>query len=451
MERCILRMGIKGLEFHHNEKVYSAADVENYSQKSVAVEDEVFAQHPDMVIFKNSLPILFEEDKQSGQKADISKCFKLSKHALAFYRKTVAILTVGSYFTVYLFTRGENNAPMAEKTHEFDLKDEEEWISPVCSLMMMLQEILSQSTDILPSNNNNNTSEKPKENTSGSSGRSRGNDPDKSPPNPKKSLSGSNPKSGTRRSTLVNKILSSGFKEMNIRGANAQVFVGMYQQHQAALAKVAKNSLVSSDHLPIEVHVLKLLAGVSGVPSLLHWEPVGTTHYLIYEQFVPGSWTITSWTQFSHIFRQSLTLLCLLHERNIIHGDIKPSNLLYDPLRNMLFLLDFDSATVLPSPGAFMTELWVGSKGYRAPELESRQKNKCSFGVDVWSLGKTLSELVRKFLGIEGNEKVGIVWKSSRKEANWELYSKIILRMLENDPKVRISAEEALALLKIEK
>ncbi|MBC2857061.1 protein kinase family protein [Cetobacterium sp. 2A] len=47
------------------------------------------------------------------------------------------------------------------------------------------------------------------------------------------------------------------------------------------------------------------------------------------------------WREIRNIFLQLLNLISYLHENGVIHGDIKPENIIYD--RNNIFLIDFGS------------------------------------------------------------------------------------------------------------
>ncbi|MGL4866898.1 serine/threonine-protein kinase [Cetobacterium sp.] len=50
------------------------------------------------------------------------------------------------------------------------------------------------------------------------------------------------------------------------------------------------------------------------------------------------------WREIRNIFLQLLYLISYLHKNGVIHGDIKPENIIYD--RNNIYLIDFGSAIV---------------------------------------------------------------------------------------------------------
>ena len=68
---------------------------------------------------------------------------------------------------------------------------------------------------------------------------------------------------------------------------------------------------------------------------------------------------------------QLLQGLAAVHARGVVHGDVKPANLLLDPSRGgrpRLRLADFGVATVVGDPVLFVAAGPVGTPGYLSPE-----------------------------------------------------------------------------------
>jgi len=94
---------------------------------------------------------------------------------------------------------------------------------------------------------------------------------------------------------------------------------------------------------------------------------------------------------FTNVARVLLEALCRLHEpgeqqREIIHNDINPNNVLIDRVSKAVGLIDFGSA----SPAGVVT--LRGTPGYVDPTIVSRSEmNACAQG-DLFALGHTLHE-----------------------------------------------------------
>ncbi len=102
--------------------------------------------------------------------------------------------------------------------------------------------------------------------------------------------------------------------------------------------------------------------------------------------------------------------VALLHDRHIVHGDLKPANLRYDRLiRGKPVLLDFGLAEPLRRIGRdaepqIASQRIAGTLGYMAPERLQRAAD-CNDAVDVFALGVITFELLtgkRAFYDLKG-------------------------------------------------
>jgi len=91
-----------------------------------------------------------------------------------------------------------------------------------------------------------------------------------------------------------------------------------------------------------------------------------------------------------YIYQLSRALL-YIHSLRICHRDIKPHNLLVDPITQCLKLCDFGSAKVLVHEEQSVA--YMSSRYYRAPELIFGATNYTT-QIDMWSIGCVLAELL---------------------------------------------------------
>lgn len=84
---------------------------------------------------------------------------------------------------------------------------------------------------------------------------------------------------------------------------------------------------------------------------------------------------------------RSATELYKLHLENIIHGDVKPQNIIVDNALNVKYI-DYNFSNIIPAKKNFIIASPCGTKGWAAPELSL---GKYSFASDVYALGRTLT------------------------------------------------------------
>ncbi|GMM31153.1 serine/threonine protein kinase [Martiniozyma asiatica (nom. inval.)] len=87
---------------------------------------------------------------------------------------------------------------------------------------------------------------------------------------------------------------------------------------------------------------------------------------------------------------QLMRSLNYIHSLGICHRDIKPQNLLIDPVQGVLKLCDFGSAKILHPNEPNVS--YICSRYYRAPELIFGARNYTT-KIDVWSAGCVIAEM----------------------------------------------------------
>ena len=153
--------------------------------------------------------------------------------------------------------------------------------------------------------------------------------------------------------------------------------------------------------------------------------------------------------QAAEFIRHIISCVAYLHERRIMHRDLKPENfLLHADGSNMLKLIDFGAACSF-EPGQTLSHR-IGTSYYIAPEMMSNKYNeKC----DLWSVGVILHIMLVGCPPFEGKTDLDILKKiqKAKIDPNSGLYKKLsprskdlLFKLLRVDPKLRISAREAL-------
>ncbi|MDR3078778.1 MAG: protein kinase [Rickettsiales bacterium] len=103
-----------------------------------------------------------------------------------------------------------------------------------------------------------------------------------------------------------------------------------------------------------------------------------------------------------------LQALKMLHSHGIVHGDIKPKNILYD--KGQPIIVDFGFARLCDAKGFFQSQEKViyGTPLFMAPELPSSgQDGVRSTLVDLWALGVVLYMLITDKHPFEGLQQLG--------------------------------------------
>ncbi|CAE7379218.1 MKK1 [Symbiodinium sp. CCMP2592] len=182
--------------------------------------------------------------------------------------------------------------------------------------------------------------------------------------------------------------------------------------HRIYAAKVSNTNF----HLSEEVALLKQLAHETFLPLLA--ESVVTE-----DEFVPGqiSFMIMPYVAAGSVLHylhnvgafdaekqlalthQVLAGLAHLHRRTEhIHGDVKPQNILYDPLTNSCFIIDFGMTYRLPLAEDFVEDgAGVYTYAYRAPEVAKGMSEKIlkkflTVKADAWALAMTVHQAATK-------------------------------------------------------
>ncbi|MEG4344098.1 AAA family ATPase [Microcoleus sp. A003_D6] len=117
-----------------------------------------------------------------------------------------------------------------------------------------------------------------------------------------------------------------------------------------------------------------------------------------------GGESLTIWMQqrqfslkeFLQIAIATTEILGQIHRANIIHKDINPSNIVYNPKTEQLKIIDFGISTQLSRETPILTNPGVleGTLAYISPEQTGRMNRTLDYRTDFYSLGVTFYELL---------------------------------------------------------
>ncbi|MEW5957757.1 MAG: ATP-binding sensor histidine kinase [Chloroflexota bacterium] len=99
---------------------------------------------------------------------------------------------------------------------------------------------------------------------------------------------------------------------------------------------------------------------------------------------------------FLNLAVQLADILGQLHQRHLIHQDIKPANILFNPTTDQVKLTDFSLASRLSRENQKISSphLLEGTLAYMSPEQTGRMNRAIDYRTDFYSLGVTLYELL---------------------------------------------------------
>ena len=142
-------------------------------------------------------------------------------------------------------------------------------------------------------------------------------------------------------------------------------------------------------------------------------EPYRNGYVLVMEDF--GGTSLNEWVgkvkqkslqEFLEIAIALSNTLDILYRERIIHKDIKPSNILINPVTKQVKLIDFSIASLLPRETQTLVNPNVleGTLAYISPEQTGRMNRGIDYRTDFYSLGVTFYELLAGELPFVVNE-----------------------------------------------
>lgn len=104
-------------------------------------------------------------------------------------------------------------------------------------------------------------------------------------------------------------------------------------------------------------------------------------------------------------------ILDFLYRHRIIHKDIKPANILINPVTKQVKLIDFSIASLLPKESEEIKNpnSLEGTVTYISPEQTGRMNRGVDYRSDFYSLGVSFYELLTGELPFKSNDAVELV------------------------------------------
>ena len=100
-----------------------------------------------------------------------------------------------------------------------------------------------------------------------------------------------------------------------------------------------------------------------------------------------------------------------LYRHHVIHKDLKPANILINPVSKEVKLIDFSIASLLPRETQEIqnTNLLEGILPYISPEQTGRMNRGIDYRTDFYSLGVTFYELLARQLPFQTDDPIELV------------------------------------------
>ena len=196
---------------------------------------------------------------------------------------------------------------------------------------------------------------------------------------------------------------------------NSEVYRGSLQSSgQPVIVKMLKKAYAAPERLGWfwrEYEVTRSL-NLSGIPQVYWFSNEGNSPFFLLEDFGAESLSrlkIAGKLDLRDFLKLAINIteiLSQIHEQNIIHKDINPSNIVLNPQTNQVKIIDFGISAVLSqeNPSFQNANRLEGTLSYMSPEQTGRMNRCIDYRTDFYSLGVTFYHLLSGTLPFQSED-----------------------------------------------
>jgi formylglycine-generating enzyme required for sulfatase activity len=172
-----------------------------------------------------------------------------------------------------------------------------------------------------------------------------------------------------------------------------------------------------------EITILEELGKHPQIPQLWDYFSENQHLYIVQEfiqghdlshEILPGKRSREDYT--IELLLEVLEVLCFVHSQGVIHGDIKPRNLVRRYQDDKILLIDFGiiketASLMVNAQGEFISSAVIGTPGYMPHE---QKKGNLCFGSDVYALGITAIQALTGIKPVKLSQDIQtgqVIWK----------------------------------------
>jgi predicted ATPase/signal transduction histidine kinase/CheY-like chemotaxis protein len=210
------------------------------------------------------------------------------------------------------------------------------------------------------------------------------------------------------------------FTQEIYRGEKTLVHRGIREaDNRPVVAKYLRTDYPTVDETDslVREYDISLKLDIPGVAEYLSLEDFGHGKVLIIEDFGAISlkdYLLTHTLELPDTLELACSIIDIIasiHQKNIIHKDIKPANILINPEKNLIKLTDFNIAalTITQSTAQVTPEHIKGTLAYISPEQTGRINRNIDYRSDFYSYGVTLYEMLTRYLPFQTRDPMALI------------------------------------------